>query len=156
MNDNNVTDPIQPQEPSPQESQSSQNTTNGMSKKKNVLIIAGLILLISAVGLGAYFLGARVSNKTESPSAQTSIVQVSPTAQVTQPSIVGIAPKSVAFMRNGEIWFTNFATNKTAKMSKATKVESPKLSPNGKYAVYFEIVHAGGGFPTGSVYLADT
>ncbi len=164
MNDNNITTPVLPQELSPKLNQPLQQIPNGIGQSRSTFIIVGLVLLMFIVGIGTYFLGVRIDKKTEPSLTQATIDQTSPAPQ-TSSSIVtnnspkiaaNNSPKFVAFMRNGEIWFMDFSTNKLTKISKTTKVNSPSLSPNGKYAIYFEIVHAGGGFPTGNVYLADT
>lgn len=63
MNDDNVTNQIQPQEPPTEESQSLQNTTSKIGQKENILIIAGLIVLMSVIGVGAYFLGVQKAGK---------------------------------------------------------------------------------------------
>lgn len=64
-------------------------------------------------------------------------------------------PKLAVFMREGVIYAKNFNNNQETKVSRTTRVHSPNLSPNGKYIIYFSIIHATGGFPRGDVFIAD-
>lgn len=83
MNENNVIDPIQPQESSVKETvstQSSENTSNGIGQKGNTLIIVGLVFLMAIIGAGAYFLGTQKAGKEVNlPTKVTTSSTPSPT-----------------------------------------------------------------------------
>ena len=64
-----------------------------------------------------------------------------------------LTPSIAVFMRNGEIWIKNYDIDKESKISKATKVTLPHISPNGKYITYSEITHDTGGFPTNKIFI---
>lgn len=148
-------------------SQPSPTTSIVQPTKFNYWIIVSIVLFILLASFsGFYFLSYKNQPQgqpelkiTNSPTTVAN--QINPTASI-NPSIVDKeSPKYLAFMRNGDIWFTDFtgeiaAKDNEVKISKTSKVDSPKLSPNGKNLVYFSIIHDTGGFPTGNVYLTDT
>lgn len=121
------------------------------NQKGTFLIPIGVVLIILIVGVGAYLLGLR-----QNQSSQNSIQQTITTAPVSTPVLnTKVTSKYAVFMRKGEIWTKDFTTNQEKKISKTAKVGSPKLSPSGKHLYYFQIVHAGGGFPRYSLFISD-
>lgn len=127
------------------------------SQSKKIIIILAIIVVFLAFGVGGYILGTRNSNLGNLKPFDSSI-QPSPsstTEATLSPTAIIKAPKVVAFMRNGEIWIKDFTTSQEKKISKTAKVESPIFSPSGKHLYYFEIVHAGGGFPRYNLFVSD-
>lgn len=116
-----------------------------------LLIILGIILIIGIVGW-SYYLSTPQKPKLQS---QNPTITSQPSPQPSPTSIVSKTPHLAAFMRKGEIWIKNFLSNQEYKVSKTAKVEGPVFSPNGKYLYYFQIVHAGGGFPRYSMFVSD-
>ena len=124
-----------------------------LNQRGNFLLIIGIVVLVFVIGAGAYYLGTQknqsVVNKTEQNSGtSTKVVSPSPITNTN-------TPKITAFMRDGDIWVKDISTNKESRISKTAAVQSPKLSPMGNYVTYHPIVHAGGGFPRGNLYLTD-
>ncbi len=123
-----------------------------LNQRGNLLLIIGIVVLVFVIGAGAYYLGTQknqsVVNKTEQNSGtSTTVVSPSPITNTNNPKIT-------TFMRDGDIWIKD-SFNKENKISRAVKVQSPKLSPKGNYVTYHPIVHAAGGFPRGNLYLTD-
>jgi len=116
-------------------------------RSKKIFILVAIILALLIFGIGSYLFGTRNPNNNTSSSKTITVV--------TLPVSVSISPKLVAFMRNGEIWVKNLVTNHEKKISKTAKVANPKFSPTGQYLYYFQIVHAGGGFPRYSLFIND-
>lgn len=147
IEENNNQQTGSPQNPLP-------NNNVPINQKGNFLLILGIVILVLIVGAVAYFFGTK-NNRSYQPSAtKPENQQPSPTAK-TEQRIIDSTPKLAAFMRKGEIWLKDFASNKELKVSKTSIVESPRLSSDGKYVAYFSIIHATGGFPRGNLYLTD-
>lgn len=116
-------------------------------------LILGVIVLLIVVAGGAYYLGTQRNQSTP-----TNIEQNNTTPTITtfpSPSISTVKPKIISFMRDGDIWIKELSTSRESKVSKTTKVQSPKFSSNGNSMTYHPIVHAVGGFPRGNLYLTD-
>lgn len=147
IEENNNQQTASPQNPLPQ--------NNPIANQKgNFLLILGIVVLVLIIGAVAYFLGTKNNQSYQSSTAKLESQQTSPTAK-TEQKIVNSTPKLTAFMRKGEIWLKDFASNKELKVSKTSIVESPRLSSDGKYVAYFSIIHATGGFPRGNLYLTN-
>jgi hypothetical protein len=119
---------------------------------KKPLIAAGVIIGLFIFGIGGYFIGTR-NTATNKPSP-SSVPQQS-SSSIPTVTASPISPKMVVFMRKGEIWIKDFITNQDKKISKTAKVDSPKFSPTGQHLYYFQIVHAGGGFPRYNLFVND-
>lgn len=76
MNENDVTNPTQPQEP-PSPITPPPQSAFGITQKKNIFIIIGLIFLMVIIGMGVYFLGTKNNNGTQQSSINTSDKQIS-------------------------------------------------------------------------------
>jgi len=126
-----------------------------LNQKGSFIIILGIILIILVIGIGGYYFGTR--NKQTVQDKTLNNVQPSPTSRIstTPPATMSKTPYLAAFMRKGEIWIKNFLSNQEYKVSETAKVEEPVFSPNAKYLYYFEIVHAGGGFPRYGLFVSD-
>ena len=164
--------PTQPVTPEVQVSQPQPEVIKVPSNSRNPLkyiLIALVILIIIVISGGAYVLNNNSVKKVlPSPTPMATINSTatpSPTAVINEgsapsptPTTIAInSPKYMAFMKNGQIWFNDFLTNnQTVKVSKSNAVNSPKLSRDGKYVIYYSIVHATGGFPLTNIFLADT
>lgn len=111
------------------------------------LLLVGLVI----VGLvaGVFYMGRQSAPKTIPSPAPSETSEM-------KPAISKIDPKYVVFMRKGDIYFKDFTQDQELRVSKTSKVSSPRLSPSSRYVAYFQLVHGGGGFPTGNVYLLDT
>lgn len=128
------------------------------NQKGNFILLVAIVVLVLVVGAGAYLLGVKDNqpNKVTTPGqtnqpSPISMLESSPTTTITSTTL-----KLVAFMRQGDIFIKDFSTNQERKVSKTPKVEGPILSPSGKDLYYFQIVHAGGGFPRYSLFVSDT
>lgn len=139
-----------------QEPPQNQPLLNVANHKWFVPVIIGVAILLSVIAGGAYYLGTQKNQTSyQSNSQQASpspFLKQTPTTTITNTSYT---PKLASFMRQGEIFVKDFATNKETKVSKTPKVGSPYFSSDGKYLAYFSIVHAGDGFPRTNLYLSD-
>ena len=150
IDNSNKIDP--PAQVSPQNSIPQNNPP--IKQKGNFLLILGIVVLVLIIGAVAYFLGTKNNQSYQSSTTKLESQQPSPTAKAEQ-KMVEATPKLAAFMRKGEIWLKDFASNKELKVSKTSIVESPHLSLDGRYVAYFSIIHATGGFPRGNFYLTN-
>lgn len=121
MNDNKVTDPIQPQESSFKETPPLENTPNGIGQKENTLIIVALVFLMTIIGVGAYFLGTQKARKEEIPNKITTALTPPPTQTL---------PSSV---QTGDVVKLSNAWNLGTKT-----YSNPKISIAFDYPSYFE------------------
>lgn len=147
IEENNNQQTVFPQNPLPQ-------NNVPINQKGNFLLILGIVVLVLIVGVIAYFLGAKNNQTNQYSTSKKENQQLSPTNKTEQKTITA-TPKLAAFMKKGDIWLKDFASNKELKVSKTSIVESPHLSSDGKYVAYFSIIHATGGFPRGNLYLTD-
>lgn len=89
MNDN-IIELVQPQDSSLNKIQMPQNTSSETKKKGNILIMFGIVLMMSMIGVGAYFFGARPNQVQTSNSTQAlptnNVAQVTPATVITQTS----------------------------------------------------------------------
>jgi Tol biopolymer transport system component len=140
-----------------------ENTFSGPTQlpekyKLNYWMISTFVLLATLIAfLFWFFTGNRqnddfIQNKISNSGSESTVISTPTETTNTQ---IENNPKLAVFMREGMIYVKNFNNNQERKVSRTIKVESPNLSPNGKYITYFSIVHGFGGFPRGDVYIAD-
>jgi hypothetical protein len=121
------------------------------------MISTFILATVLVVSLTWFYIGSKTTKNNENTVPKITYNQDnSPTP--TQKEVIKDKnmPSFAVFMREGAVYLKNFGTNQETKISKTTKVSSPNLSPNGKYVIYFSIIHAGGGFPRGDVFIADS
>lgn len=125
--------------------------------KVNYWMISTILLAIAFISVSFwFFIGdkqvANLNPNNVSRSEDVPTVFLTPTESV---NVVNNNPKLAVFMREGMVYTKNFDNNQETKVSRTIKVGSPNLSSNGKYVIYFSIIHAAGGFPRGDVFIAD-
>jgi len=140
-----------------QEQQAPQQPTAKQSNHRMVLMLGVILLLIVAIGTGVYVLRTRNASIKQNSATNANLPATMPTSVPTiSQQQTGTNPKVVAFMRKGDIFLKDFTTNQERKVSKASPVDTPQLSYDGKYISYFYLIHGGDGFPTSNIYIADT
>ena len=114
----------QPQASSQNPSQNQPLSSEAQPKRsKKIIISLSIIVALFAFGIGGYMWGTRNSNLGNLNPFNSSITP-SPTSTIETtlpPTTIIKVPKTVVFMRNGEIWIRDFTTNQEKKISKISR-----------------------------------
>lgn len=104
MNDNKVTDSVQPQDSSPNEIQMPQNIPTEINQKGNTLIIVDLVFLMAIIGAGAYFLRANSNRTSFQPNQTPNTITRTPTStQIVSPTASALPKNGVSSFISSEL-----------------------------------------------------
>lgn len=146
----------------------SESNTNNPTKGTNYLNILSIFLMIAMIVILGFLLNVQDDVKLQVEKKQAEKEQIEaisskiakqPTTTNTQTPKINTKtptlPKEMIYMYKGNIYTVNLQTIAVNKISKQTPVSDPSISPNGKYAYYFDIIKATGGFPRYNIYISD-